>query len=164
MASRPVQHACGGEIHRETDRADDEHPAANHVRRVGEAAYSFHEDPDCDDDEKDAVRERSEDLRAAVAEAPLWRGRPRGEPGREQRERSEAASESMWPASASTASESASTPATTSTTMKQATSVSATQAPSGRREVSADRGRGSARAEASASTLGVRQRQIEERP
>ena len=87
VASRPVQHPGGGEIHGEADRADHEHPAACHVRRVGEAPRSLHEDPDRDDDEQDAVRERGEDLRPPVAEAPLGRRRPPGKPGREQRER-----------------------------------------------------------------------------
>ena len=87
VASRPVQHARRGEVHGEADRADHEHPAAGDVRWVGEAPRSLHEDPDRDDDEQDAVRERREDLGPPVAEAPLRRRRPPGEPGREQGER-----------------------------------------------------------------------------
>ena len=87
VAACPVQHPGGSEIHREADRTDYEHPTACHLRRVREAPRSLHEDPDRDDDEQDAVRERGEDLRPPVAEASLGRRRPPGEPGREQRER-----------------------------------------------------------------------------
>ena len=69
------------------DHADHQHPAADDGRWVGEAARSLHEDPDRDDDEQDAVRERREDLRPPVAEAPLRRRRPPGEPGGKQGER-----------------------------------------------------------------------------
>ena len=82
-----VEHAGSEEVDGEPDHADDEHPAAGDVGRVGEAPRGLHEDPDGDDDEQDAVRERREDLGPPVAEAPLRRRRPTGEPGREQRER-----------------------------------------------------------------------------
>ena len=86
VASRPVEHGGCGEVHSEADHADDEHPAARHPRRVGEASRGLDEDPDGDDDQEDAVRERGEDLRAPIAEAPLWGRRTSGEPRREQRE------------------------------------------------------------------------------
>ena len=102
-----MQDGGGAEVEREPDHADGEHPAAARLERIAEALDRLDDDPDRDRDERDAVRERGEDLRAPVAEAPLGRRRPRAEPGREQREPEAPTSPSMWPASARSASESA---------------------------------------------------------
>ena len=67
--------------------ADEEHPAAEDVRRIIQSAERFHEHPDRDRDQREAVRERGKDLGSPEAEAPLRSRGPRREPSRAERER-----------------------------------------------------------------------------
>ncbi len=57
------------------------------MRRIVETADRLHEDPDRDRDQREAVRERGEDLGSPEAEAPLRSRRPSRQPGRAERER-----------------------------------------------------------------------------
>ncbi len=84
---RPRQDKSGGDVDPDSEGAEDEHPAAEHVRRVAEALERLVEDPDRECDERDPVRERCQDLRALVPVRPLRRRGTIREPDREERER-----------------------------------------------------------------------------
>ena len=76
----------GDRIDDEPDGGDREHPASEDVRRVPEAADCLPDDPAGDQDEREAVHERGEDLGPLEAEAPARRRRSRGERQRNERE------------------------------------------------------------------------------
>jgi hypothetical protein len=87
VATRAREDRGGGGVDDEPDERHDEHPAAENVLRVVEPADGLDEDPDGDHCEGDAVRERGEDLRPPVAEAPLGGRGPTREPRGDERER-----------------------------------------------------------------------------
>ncbi len=64
----------------------DEHPAAEHLRRVGQPSHRLEQHPGGDEHEQQPVEERGDDLGAPVAEAAVGRGGAPREPDRPERE------------------------------------------------------------------------------
>ena len=84
---RPRQDPSGGDVDSDSEGAEHEDPAPQHLRRVAKTLERFVEDPDRECDERDPVRERCQHLGALVAVRPLGRGRTIREPDREERQR-----------------------------------------------------------------------------
>ena len=68
------------EVHRDADERDDEDDPAVHVRRVDETSHRAVDDPDADEEQREPVRLRGEDLGAAEPERPDPARRAGGEP------------------------------------------------------------------------------------
>ena len=102
---------------------DRQHQPRLDLGRIAEPHPGLDEDPDRDRDQGDAVEERGEDLGAPIAEGAAGAaGRPASQAANSATP-SERVSESMWPASASSARLSAIRPPTTSTTRKAVVSA-----------------------------------------
>ena len=84
--ARAVQHARRRQVDQEPGGPRGQHPAAGDLGRVGEPPDRGPDDPEPEPDERDCVDQGREHLGAAPAEAPLGRGGPQREPGREQRQ------------------------------------------------------------------------------
>ena len=90
VLARPGEDESGCEIDGDSDDAQDENPASEHVRRVAKPLERLVEDPDRERDERDAVRERCQHLRPLVAVGSLRArgsaGEPDGEEGKRERD------------------------------------------------------------------------------
>ena len=85
LAVAACEDAGRDEIHRDADESDDEDDATVHVRRIDEPPRCAVDDPDADEQQRDAVRLRGEDLRAPEAERPRPARRSRREARRDER-------------------------------------------------------------------------------
>ncbi len=83
----PREDPSGGDVDPDSEGAEDEDPATEHVRRVAKALERLVEDPDRECDERDPVRERCQHLGPLVAVRPLGRRRTIREPDGEERQR-----------------------------------------------------------------------------
>ena len=81
------QHERRDEVHGDADERDDEHDAAVHVGRRDEPAHGAVDDPDADEEQRDPVRLRGEDLGASEPERPRAARGARREPRGDERSR-----------------------------------------------------------------------------
>ena len=81
----PGEDAGRDEIDRDTDESDGEDDAAAHVRRIGAPPRRAVHDPDADEQQRETVRLRRENLRPPEAERPRPPGRARRQACRDER-------------------------------------------------------------------------------